>query len=228
MSLSDEEAKAVQEIAKTISNYEPALRELGGFFGMVLGRPAEQVGGLVGDLFSALRIELALRFKRRVDRMMTEQGLDGPKEPVAIGVVYPLLEAASLEEEDDIQEMFAQLLVNAVSAHSDMAILKSFVSVLKTMSSLEAHILTKLVDAPSEYVLEGHMVITAGLPSVYLHHEAENEPQQPGEETLLGLANLMRNGCISGAATWGGGISMRMVSVTPFGFALIKACRPQK
>jgi hypothetical protein len=53
MAADGEEAKAVQEIAKTLRKYEPALREFGGFVGRVIGRPAEQVGGLLGDLIAA-------------------------------------------------------------------------------------------------------------------------------------------------------------------------------
>ena len=116
--MASDETKAVQEVAKAAREYRPEVREFGAFVGRVIGRPAEQFGGLVGDVIAGVRLELGLRFKGRVDQLMREQGLDGPTRAAPLAVAFPLLEAATLEDDEDIQELFAQLLVNAVNADS--------------------------------------------------------------------------------------------------------------
>lgn len=226
MPFSDNESKALQETAKTIRKYEPSIRQLGQFFGRIVGRPMEQIGGLAGDVFAITRIELATQYMKRVKRIMSEQGMKDPSRKVAISIVYPLFDAASLEEEDDIQEIFAQLLVNALNVDSGVSILKSFVSVVKSMSSLEMQILTKLVDAPDEFHNEGQTVVTSGLPEQYIAHVAGEQAPKPPEDITLALSNLVRSGCVNAAGTWGGGSTVRIVSVSPFGHALLKACRP--
>lgn len=225
MILSDEEAKAVQEVARTARKYEPDLRELGTFIGRVTGRSGEQFGGLVGDVLAMMRIELALRYKRRVDRIMKERKLHEPTRHAAINIIYPLLQAASLEDDDDIQEMFAQLLVNAIDADSDVTILKSFVDVVRTMSSFEARILVKLVDVPQDYRVEGTSILTGGLPDEYQRYEKNKGFRVPKGTLALALSNLERNGCIKASDMWMFGSSLGCVDVTPFGLALLQACR---
>jgi hypothetical protein len=158
---------------------------------------------------------------------MHQRGLDAPTRTAPLNVVYPLLEAASIEQEDDLQQLFAALLVNAIDADSGVSVLKSFVDVVRTMSPLEARILAKLVDTPPKF-RRGEMIITGVLPEEYVEHSKDREPPSLPENVELALSNLVRNGCIYAAGTWGGGTSLQVVGVTPFGHAFMRACRSPK
>ncbi|PWK65897.1 Abi-alpha family protein [Aminobacter sp. AP02] len=225
--LSDEESKALQEVAKTASKYEQAARELGAFVGSVIGHPLRQAGGLLGDSLGILRLEMALRYKGRVDRIMHERGLSGPQREIPLSVAYPLLEAASIEEDEQLQEMFAQLLVNAIDGNVGGYIPKSFVETIRKMSPLEALILNRMVDAPPTSVGDGGMMYTGRLPDDYLDSPAAidgGEPE-PRADVALALSSLIAAGCVGAMLRMNGSYDIAEARVTEFGQALVRACR---
>lgn len=228
MSLSDEESKAIQEVAKTAVVYKDSVISFGQFVGRIVGHPLVQAGGIVGDALGMVRIEMALRFKERVDRIMKERGLEGPQRNIPLSVAYPLLEAATLEEDDELSEMFAQLLVNSVDNSYSSYVPKSFVETIKNMSPLEAKILKAMFDAPPEVVNENGMMYTRLLPDGYLEMpKYDDEDREEVPETIgLALAALRRAGCIEGAMAWGGYTLLRNARITEYGVALMKACHP--
>jgi hypothetical protein len=117
------------------------VRDFGTFVAKAVGRPTEEVGGLVGDVIRYARVEIALRFKGRVERLAAEQGLTiDSVRSVPIAAAVPLLECASLED-SELQELWAQLLVNGM---------RSFVSILRSLNPFEASVLRSVIDAPKE------------------------------------------------------------------------------
>lgn len=228
MSFSDEESKAIQEVAKTATEYKDSVNSFGEFVGKIVGHPLVQAGGIVGDALGMVRIEMALRFKERVDRIMKERGLESPQRNIPLSVAYPLLEAATLEEDNELSEMFAQLLVNAVDSSYSNYVPKSFVETIKNMSPLEAKILKAMFDAPPEAVNESGMMYTRLLPNGYLKmpEPTDQEMEEVPETIGLALAALRRAGCIEGAMAWGGYTLLRNARVTEYGAALMKACHP--
>lgn len=224
-----EEAKAVQEVAKAAKELRPELQALGRFLAKALGRPTEQIGGLVGDLFAMARMEVAVRFSQRAERMLAERGLSQPTRQVALSVIFPLLSAASLEEDETLSDMFAALLVNAVDASCDIDITKSFVETVRLMSPFEARLLHQMAHAPAQSLNDSGFMLTAGLPGAYWAAPAsdgKNPEDEVPRKTSLALASLTAFGCVQCASTWGGGTIQRQAKVTEYGAALIAACDP--
>jgi hypothetical protein len=227
MTIGDEESKAIQEVAKTAARYEPAVRALGEFVGKVIGYPLTQAGGLLGDGIGIIRSEILLKYQERVQRIMKERKLDGPRRTIPLSVVYPLLEAASLEQDDDLSEMFAQLLVNAIDDRFSDFIPKSFVETIRAMSPLEALVLKRMTSAPESSINDVGMMYTAGLPDNYLDAPTADNDKDTGEPPAaiaLALSSLRAAGCVEGAMAWGGFTLLRSARVTEYGRALIRAC----
>lgn len=218
----DEEAKAAQEIAKTTGKAVDAASKLGQFFARFVAGPAEQASGIVTDHLKFLRWERQVRLKRRMEEIMDEHGISEPTRRVPMKVAVPILEAASMEEEDELQDIWARLFVNAADAASGVEVSHSLITILKDFGSLEARILGTIYAVSPEQRAEG--VRTLLLPGAIPDTPQDAALVLPPPEVQLALWNLIRLGCITAAGTWGGGQNVGQVFLTALGEALVRAC----
>ncbi len=79
---------------------------------------------------------------QKAKRILDDAGIK-PK-PVPPKVLFPLLEYASLEDEDNLQSMWAALLASAADPSSSVTVVPSLVEVLKQLSPGEARLLSAL------------------------------------------------------------------------------------
>ncbi|WP_162559899.1 hypothetical protein [Methylobacterium radiodurans] len=114
----DEEAKAVQEIAKASGKAIDASREAGGFIARFIEGPFAIASDIVQDRLRYARWERQQRLMVRAKEFLQEAGLTEPSRRLALNIAVPLLEAASLEENDELQDTWAKILVNAANADS--------------------------------------------------------------------------------------------------------------
>ena len=137
----------------------------------------------------------------------------------------PLIEAASLEEDDDLQDIWARLLANAADAESGVDVQRRFVTILQDFNRLEAQVLSMLASEPEE--VRSKVIHTAKLPDrVISHKEVSGRDENPGAPTAdveLALWNLVRLGCVASSATYGGGASVHAVRITKLGVAMVEA-----
>lgn len=212
-------AEAVKAIAETTGKALDTANKVGGFFSRVLGPAFEEFGGMVHDQVRFLRSRRLLRVQKKYEEIRVAHGLINEK-PLNLKVALPLLEAASIETNDDLQDMFARLLVNGTNPNSGIEIKRTFVSILQDFGPLEARLLLVLCNAPGE---KGHSVRTVGLPDKYVTDKKEDEPAEPPPDIALALWILVRLGCIEPAVFWGG-TDISIVTVTLLGRALFEAC----
>jgi len=216
-----EEAKAVAEVAKASGKAIDASRELGGFVSRFISGPLEQASGIVTDKLMYMRWERQVRFMRRSEDFLKEAGLLQPTRPVPLSVVIPLIQAASLEEDDTLQDMWARLLVNAGNQDSGVHVRRAFVSILEDFGPLEARCLEMIAAIPEPLRREG--VRTVLLPDAIEDVPSEAPIERPSEDVELALWNLVRLGCIESAMMWAGA-SIGEVTITALGEALVRAC----
>jgi hypothetical protein len=137
--ISDEQAKAIQEIAKT-------ARDLGSFLGRVFGQPIENAVGLLGgDYLREVRNRNASRMAARTDELLTKRKVLNP-EPVSASLAIPLLQAAQDESREQLQELWSRLLANAMDPERASRIRQSFIEVLKRFEPLDALILQAMME----------------------------------------------------------------------------------
>ncbi|OGP20064.1 MAG: hypothetical protein A2054_01325 [Deltaproteobacteria bacterium GWA2_55_10] len=224
-----ESAKAVQEVAKTSGKAIDGAREFGGFIAKYIGGTVEQALGIFEDKLKYYRFENQIRLMQRASQLLKEIGLSAPTRPIPLKFAIPLLEAASLEDDIYLQDLWANLLVNAANNESCMNFKNSYIEILKSLTPMEALILKKIYSQPYE-VMQHNGVITEGLPEeIRLANQIERlNPLEPKEEIQLALSNLARLGCINPTRTWGGGELFSKVNPTLLGKFFVEACTLQK
>ncbi|MDB5531751.1 MAG: hypothetical protein JWO28_66 [Hyphomicrobiales bacterium] len=225
-----ETAKAVGEVAKTAGKGIEATRELGGFVARFISGSLDQASGIVEDKLRYYRWERQQRLMLRAEEFMRQQGLPAPTRPVALKFAIPLLEAASMEDDDYLQDMWAKLLVNAGDARSESDIRRAYVDILESITPLEARILEAIYTHDFDFgptadrrVLK---VSTHELPSAaeIATYDAPHDAPPPADDVALGLENLIRLGCLDRTSNWEGIPSILMVQATLLGQAFVRAC----
>jgi hypothetical protein len=218
-------AKATEETAKASKEAVRASRELGHF----IRGPAGEVMGMLEDHLKVVRLERRVRLSARVRNILTEKGMDGPTRRIALNIGLPLLENATLEEDDDLQEVWARLLVNSGDANSGIEPRRAFGSVLAEMSALDVRNLAQIELAVKLNVESDWStgVRTYELPEraiPYVNGVPDGHERDPSPEVEISLSNLDRLGCIITSLKTPLGRGYQLVNLTPFGRALIEAC----
>ncbi len=221
----EESAKAVQEVAKTTSNAIDASREMGGFISRFVSGPLEQGVGIFEDKLRYIRWERQVRLIRRSEEFLEEQGFPSPNKPIPLKNAVPLLEYATLEEDDYLQDMWARLLVNGTNDSTGINIERSFIEILGQINPLEVRIMKAVYALPFEDTRYAG-VLTEKLPeaAAIVEEKPQEKPVEPPETVKLALANLVRLGCLKFPLTWGGGEIFTQINPTLIGKEFVAAC----
>lgn len=214
----------IEEIAKTTGKAVDAAREAGGFLAPFIRRPIEQAAGIVGDWLTYVRWERQQRLIERANTFLKERGLAAPTRPVPLKIAIPIMREGSLEENDELQDIWVRLLVNSADADSGVEVKHMFLSILKDLTFQDARVLLVLYSVSETDAQAG--LWTAPLPKrVILGKEIPTGVEEfPSSEVKLNLANLARLGLIASSTTWGGGSSFKQVYQTDLGREFVRAC----
>ena len=139
-----ETAKAVREVAKFGGSTIDAGRKAGGWLDRIFGGGIEDAVGLHwSDRIKARRIEAAIYDWARLESLLHKvatrlraKGIDTTR-VVPPKVALPLLEYATIEHDDDLHTLWANLLANGLDP-SAQEIEKKFVSTLSELTSADA------------------------------------------------------------------------------------------
>jgi hypothetical protein len=126
-------AKATEASANASKQAIQAGRDLGRF----ISGPAGEVVGMLWDHLKVIRFERQVRLAERVRLFLSNRGMNGPTRSVPLKIGLPLLDYATLEEDDDLQDIWATLLVNGGDIDSGIEMRRAFVSVLAEMTALD-------------------------------------------------------------------------------------------
>lgn len=198
-----DESKAIEEVAKTTGKAIDASRELGGFLSKYVGGSLEHAMGIVEDKLKYLRWERQIRLTERANTLLAERGLAQPSRKVPLQVAIPLIQAASLEEDDWLQDQWAALLVNAADAASHVEVRRAFISILEDLTPLDALLLKKIYSLTGVPDVEAD-IWTTHLPDYITEQKPDKENLRPPSHVEISLGNLARLGLITTAMAWGG------------------------
>jgi Abortive infection alpha len=219
-----ETAKAVQEVAKASVELREIVEQVGVFIGQIIGPPARELSGLVTDQIAFRRRLNVVSMQQRFEEVLAARGVDRFQSlPLSIG--YPLIEAASVEDDPVISDMFANLLASFVDGDRGRYISKQFIEALRNITPYEAALLKAIAMAPEKSKLNGALY-TYNLPESYMDAPTPRDEfhEEPSLDLQMALSSLQRSGCIEGLLTMGGGTVFRSVRLTAFGAALSDAC----
>ncbi|UBR47341.1 Abi-alpha family protein [Aeromonas veronii] len=226
-----EVAKATQEVAKTTSHAITASQEVGGFLSKFISGPLEQCKNIVEDKLRYIRWERQIRLMMRAQQFLLDSGLPAPDNPIPLKNAVALFEYATLEEDNELQDLWARLLVNGTNKMTGIKIERAFIEILAQISSLEANILQKIYSIPFEDS-QHNGILTANLPNSVMVYDKNDKDvsllEEPSHDVKLALANLVRLGCVKLAFSWGGGEIFTKINPTIMGKELIQACTSLK
>lgn len=220
-----DDLKTVEEVAKTTGKAIDIAQNFGHFISKYISGSLEQGMGIFEDKLKYTRWERQMRLMKRAEEFMKSTGMDKPDKPLELKFAVPLLQAATLEENDYLQDLWAKLLVNSVSNENKIELTRSYIDILERLTPFEAKILEKIYSLPFEEIQHGG-VNTTCLPekATVVNDFSERQTELKNEEVLLALANLSRLGCVTPTLSIGGGQKFSVVTPTILGKYFIEAC----
>jgi hypothetical protein len=135
--------KAAPAIAKVAGPLAAAI-PLTPIIKAILGDAAAELGQRFGDRVRLYRYGRSLDMLKKAEKMAQDAGFT-PK-AVPIKLLFPLLEGASFEEDEDLHTMWAALLANAASPENAEKVRPGFIAILKQMAPDEARLLNEIYD----------------------------------------------------------------------------------
>ncbi|MGA2201791.1 MAG: Abi-alpha family protein [Terriglobales bacterium] len=120
-----------------------ALQPLGDMLRKIVGPLADEVGEGMGVVARHYRYRLALKMYQKTERMLTDAGIDPHAVPPRL--FLPMIENASMQDDEDLHTRWAALLANA--AASPDSVHPSFIEVLRQLTPRDAKLLDELYDS---------------------------------------------------------------------------------
>jgi len=115
----------------------------------IFGPAADELGLMLKDGVKEFRRRRTLRFFGRTSERVQIARIEPRAVPLKI--LLPILENASIEENDDLQDVWASLLANAADPRPDsLKVLPSFPNILKELTSADVKFLDVLYRRSSE------------------------------------------------------------------------------
>jgi hypothetical protein len=180
----EEESKAIQEVAKTISKAIDLSEKFGKFLSSIFGEGFENIGGTFSDWTNYFRYKNMLKLQDKVLSIHRQRHIEGKTIPIPPRYALPLLDSATLEDDDNIQDKWAGLIANSTDPNKNFQFQKIFIQILTSIEPLDAAILD------------------------LLHSSEKNENQKRNSEdiaktldqdkhyVIISVSNLFRLGCI--------------------------------
>jgi Abortive infection alpha len=220
----DDQAKAAGEIAKTVGKGIDAAREAGGFLAKYIGRPLDVAMEIVTDRLRYIRLEQQVRLLVKANTILEIKGSTLQRRPVPLNLAIPILEDGSLQEDESLQDIWAQLLANAVDATSGVEIRRAFLTILNDLSPLDAKNLKKIYEVSDPIPHHGG-IATFGLPHKAFARTFKDCHELALEtEIELSMRNLVRLGLVDPIILMDGGSAVTVVLRTELGRQFVRAC----
>lgn len=118
-----------------------AAEKLGGFLSNVFGAPISTSVGMLQDKLAVVRWERQLRLADRVREITHERAVSGQPTSVPPRLAVPIIENASLEEDNYLQDLWAHLLSAAMNSETNINVRNAFVDIIKQLEPIDVKIL---------------------------------------------------------------------------------------
>jgi hypothetical protein len=195
--VNEETVRKVADATKAVAETAGKAIDVGVSVGRIVKGPIETIVGMVNDQLRFVRDKNSWAIEDKTIEFMKARGMCGPTRELPLKFAVPLLTHAFLEEDEDLQETWARLLVNAGDASTDMELRTAYVDILAGMSAFDVRNLSLMAEVTLESKLRPfHPVQTWLLPnSATVDLPGEREMGEVSSEVGISLANLSRLGC---------------------------------
>jgi Abortive infection alpha len=172
----------------------------------LVGPAAEEIGLSLGESARLWRVKRSIKILEKVKTISAQSGLE--LRPVALRLLFPIVQSASLEDDESLQDKWAALLANAST--SPGTVLPAFPRILEQLSPREAALLEELAGANNWWAPTDQNVVWAeNLQRLGLLEKVKplpirvnNEPMGPQEDLfqLNALGHAFLTACHPPAA----------------------------
>ena len=196
-------AKAAQEVAKAARVGIEATERLGHFTADLIREPAESIVGILTDRLRYMRWERQVRLLDRAQALIRERHLEGVLVPVSPKLAIPILERATLEEDDSLQDIWVRLLLAAADPAIRSRVRVAFIEVISNLEPIDAALLALVHDRVREHVAR-HVQVMGPEMSPRFHeysvsdYDITRALQIPTHEYTVAVDNLMRLRLLAG------------------------------
>jgi hypothetical protein len=122
------------------------LDSVKGLLQRVAGPLADEVGETLALIARPYRIKLSLKMFQKTQRMLSEAGIAPQTVPPRL--FLPMLEAASIENDEELHTKWSALLANAASSPNKVH--PSYIEILKQLTPEDARLLDRLYMATND------------------------------------------------------------------------------
>jgi len=136
-----EESSTGKEIARTAHKAIEATEKLGRFIAKALGEPIDQASAMLADRIRYMRWEQQVKLIDRCQEIIKKRKIEGKQVIASPKALFPLLEAASLENDPGLRELYSQLLASFVDPSKVEIIRTGFVEIVKQLEPIDAKVL---------------------------------------------------------------------------------------
>lgn len=179
----EESSKAVQEVAKATSKGLQMLQKVGALLA--------PLGGIATDWANYLRLKNLCLINDKVADLAARRHLEGRLTPIPPGFILPLLDAASLECEDEVQDLWAALLTNAADPETRLVLRKVYIEILRGLQPVDVQVLKTLAGQEPRFVPQ----YEPAYPPLNVDRLAKLSHLSP-DDVQVSLQTLARFGCV--------------------------------
>lgn len=213
------------EIVGIQNNIKVELTGVEKFIAVIVPEFVKDVAGILSDQCRFLRLKNQVKILEKAERYCSEHGIKPQK--TNLKFLVPLIENSSLEEDESMQNMWAALLVSAITVPNDIQ--NGFIDILRQISAKEALILDVLYTQAAQkidYQERGNLQFSKRkVMEAFFLDEASFDVMI---DNLFRL-NLCRPPGIYGGTLIGGypvaAQTKEMFELTSLGFSFIQACK---
>lgn len=144
--------KTATELAKATGTAAGLSIPFTGIVKRMLGPAADELAEMWRDQVRLYRYERQLKCVQKAEKMAQEAGFVPQAVPPKL--LFPLLEGASMEDDENLHDMWAALLANAASPDYRGKVRPAFIAVLKQMAPDEAVLLNRIDESVRSYPLD--------------------------------------------------------------------------
>lgn len=129
-----------------------------------------------------------------------------------------------MEEDDDLQDLWARLLANACDSSTNVSARRSHITMLKEMTGFDAKVFEAIYSVPPDDGIR-KAVLTHELPGRASDAKGASLDSlpKPSHEVVVSISNLERIGAVKFGSAWGGGEVFDVVNQNVGGQELFKA-----
>ncbi len=192
---------------------EKGLELIKGFLDKAIGPTVEEIGQGLSDNLRLRRFKNQVKNLEKAKKITEDHGLKIKQ--INLKALFPYLEGVALEEDETLQEMWANMFVNYIDSNKNLT-LTVFPDILKHLSSNEVK-MVKFMSENMGYMQSGPW--------------GTSRINFPGTYTLEEMGNLARLGIIREVGNFGFYDGNKIEELHPekyylteLGYAFLKAC----